>query len=425
VGPRPIPLRGNSPDFDLEVRRFLSIRDIDESLWNSLCPNQGFFCRYRFIRTVEDARIGDSQFWYLIFSECETPVAGAVLSTFEMSLDLLAGVSVQKIVQAIRKWLPAFLRIRILFCGLPISIGKHALLISEDRWRREVIHLLSQEMTAIARSRDIHLLCMKEFAAGEASVFNHLRESHFIQANSLPYYRLRIQWNSFHDYLASMRHPYRRRAVRSLKKLGLAEPVIEHADNLNYLPDKPCLFVCESAAFPPSEFHNLYLRVMARASAKLETLNVAFFTSLFDSLSQNLEVLFFSERRQVQSAVIISMDCNVMTFLLVGLSYSDAEKAYDAYHNLLYAMVALAIRRRCLYLDLGQTAPWSKQCIGGESFPLHFFLRSENRLTHRTLSILNSLLFPPTKEPRLRVFRRRVGLSERMNRTCKPKGHYE
>jgi predicted N-acyltransferase len=412
VVPVPIPLRCKRPAFDLVVRRFCSIREIDESLWSSLSRKHGLFCSYRFIRAVEEARIGDSRFWYLIFSAGETPVAAAVLSTFDMSLDLLAGASVQRTVQAIRNRLPAFLRIRILFCGLPISIGKHTLVIADDRWWHEVIRLLSQELAAIARSRDIHLLCVKEFAPGEASAFDDLGVSRFIRANSLPYYRLRIQWPTFRDYLASMRHPYRRRAGKSLKQLGVAEPVIETVDGVNHLPDQPGLFICNSSAFPPATFHSLYLNVMARASARLETLNRAFFTSLFDSLSRNAEVLFFAEGRQVKSAAVIATDGDVLTFLLVGLSYSDAEKAYDAYHNLLYAMVALAIRRRCAYLDLGQTASWSKQCIGGESVPLRFFLRSENRLMHRTLSVLNPLLFPLTPEPRPRVFRSRAGSSQ-------------
>jgi predicted N-acyltransferase len=404
VRPSPTPPRCNRPDSGLAVRRFLSIRDIDERIWNSLCADQGLFCSHRFIRAVEDARPGDSQFRHLIFADGETPVGAAVLSAFDMSLDLLAGGSIQTAVQTIRKWLPAFLRIRILFCGLPISIGKHALVIAEDRWRRDVIRLLSREMTDMAHSQGIRLLCVKEFAADEASVCNLLGESRFIQANSLPYYRLRIRWDSFPAYLASMRHPYRRRAVASLKKLGVAEPAIEHADGVSRLPDQPGLYLCASSAFPAAQFHDLYLRVMARAGAKLETLNAAFFDSVFESLAGNLEVLFFCERRQVRSAALVAMDRGVMTFLLVGLSYSDAEKEYDAYHNLLYAMVDLAIRRGCAYLDLGQTASWSKRCAGGEGSPLNFFLRSESHLTHRALKALNGLLFPVTEEPRLRVF---------------------
>ncbi|MGH7455314.1 MAG: hypothetical protein ACRENG_28435, partial [bacterium] len=206
--------------------RLRSIHEVDETVWDSVNAGQDLFHIHRFIRSVEDARVESSRFWYLLFYQCDQLVGTAALSAFVVSLDLFVGGILQKLISRVRRFFPRFLKINILFCGLPISIGKHALAISDLSRQDELIDLLVQEMTKIRRTENIRFMCVKEFLEGEMPMVERLTGYKFFRARSIPYVSMKIRWPDFQWYLAAMRHSYRRQICRSLKKLSQTEPII-------------------------------------------------------------------------------------------------------------------------------------------------------------------------------------------------------
>ena len=76
------------PTRALDVRRFSSIHQVPESVWDGLLDDDHPYRTHRLIRAVEDARVENSRFWYLLFYDGERAVGSAVLSAFTVSLGI-------------------------------------------------------------------------------------------------------------------------------------------------------------------------------------------------------------------------------------------------------------------------------------------------------------------------------------------------
>jgi len=391
----------NSP---VRVVRLRSIHEIDEELWDSVNDREDLFHTHRFIRSVEDAGLENSRFWYLLFYLGDRLVGTAALSSFTVSLDLLVEGSFRKLIAFLRQWVPHFLRVKILFCGLPVSIGKNALTISEPSCSEGILELLVREIEKIGRQEGIWLLCIKEFLKSETKLVDQVTQHGFFRSCSLPSMRMKIRWKSFESYLASMRHDYRRPILQSLKKLSLSKPLIQGSTVLAEESEKPVLVLADSSICPPKEFYGLYLNVMERAEVKLETLNESFFENVCTNLNGEIELLAVAKERKLLATSLLALHRGTMTFLLAGLDYSDRDK-YDVYFNLIYGIVSLAIERGCTSLDLGQTPYWVKQRIGGEASPVYFYMRAERWYLHRCLKLFHPFLFPEKRLQTLNVFR--------------------
>lgn len=366
----------------LEVRRFSSIHEIPASLWDGLIAEEHPYHAHRLIRAVEDARVEQSRFWFLLFYDGDRPVASAVLSAFTVSLDLFLGSALQKLAAIVRRRFPRFLRIDVLFCGLPASFGQSNVLIADG-----VLEPLVCEMENIARETGLRFLCVKEFKTHELPRLGELERLGFFRGYSIPYMSMDIRWRSFDEYLATLRHGYRRHIRRSMAKLGSARIVRGGADVVS-----------------PRRFFELYSNVMARSETKLEMLNEAFFERLWIELGADLQIIAAVDGGEVLGAALLVKSGTTLNFMLVGLP-AARQTPNDIYFNLLYAIVDQAIRQRCDRLNLGQTAYWGKQQIGGEAEEEFLFFKAESPWLHALLHALRRILFPHLRLQSARVFK--------------------
>jgi hypothetical protein len=392
----------------IRVVRLRSILETAETEWDSIVPDSAFFHSHRFIRSIEEAHVQEADFWLLLFYDGQRLVGSAALSAFRVPLDLFTGKAGQALIGFLRRIIPAFLKVPILFCGLPLSIGKHNLLIADPALSGDILHALHREMDDISRARNISFLCVKEFDEDLRPVMDGLVDEGFLRLPSIPYVSLPIRWPSFAAYLGELRHGYRRQIRQNLKKLGWAEPQIDLGRSQRVDPSSPRIVLQPVEAVSADGFHDLYQEVMSRATVKFEILNREFFRRFFALTAGESEILTLTSGDDVLAQALVIHHGPTMTFLLVGLRY-ERLAAYDVYFNVLIAIVKLAIERGCQKLDLGQTSYYAKQRLGGEGRSIYFYLRSRKRTVQLLLRAFQRALFPETRLRRHRVFKGRGG----------------
>ena len=384
----------------LTVKKYKSIHEIDAQHWDSILNPGDIFHTHNFISIVEDSKVENADFFYLLFYKSEKLAATAVLSAFNISLDLF--ISNGRLIKKIKKHFPNLFTIKILVCGLPASFGQQNLKIADYSYVNEVCSLLTREMRLIAKELRIKFMAIKEFLEKDINIFRSFDHQGFFSANSIPYMNMDLPWNNFNEYLSSIRHHYRRKIRLSLRKVGHSKPVIISQDDYNADSDKPAFVLTHPDEKFADEFYRMYLKVMERTPTKLETLNKAFFEILFHQ-KENCKLLNLLVKGKVISSGVLIFYKDTLTFMLVARE--NEKDKYDSYFNLIYGIIALAIETGCKKIKLGQTAYWVKQCVGGEPEKEYIWFASTSKFWHWMLRKANKLVFPETKLKHVQVFK--------------------
>ncbi len=329
-------------------------------------------------------------------------VGSAVLSAFVVALDLL-NPGLRAIAVKVRRIAPNFLKVRILFCGLPVSIGKHSIRSVDPSFDKAIVNSIIEKMHCIAAQERISLLCAKEFTETECNRWDGFSDHGFLQASSLPQVRLRIRWHDFAGYLADLRSGFRRQVRQDLKAIGACDRDFAMTSSEPALLNGLRIVLRRPTAEFAHVFHELYAQVMARAEAKLEVLNQSFFEKLFESSHDKLDLIVFEIDSLPAGAVLLAEQQRTLYFLLAGIDDTLTRK-HRGYFNLLYSIYALAMERGCEWIDMGQTSYWPKLRTGGVAHPMYFYLKSRHRSLNIVLRLVNHRLFPAAKLPQIRVF---------------------
>lgn len=388
---------------EIKTRVYRSIVEVDPRLWDSLCEPHGLACTHRFLKALEESGVENAQYWYLLMYRDEVPIGAAVLSSFIVSLDLL-NPGLQGIARFVRRLIPRFLKVKVLFCGLPISIGKHTVCSNNDHTYAAVIERVADEMDKIARQCGTGLLCAKEFAASDMQHIERFRTCGYFRASSIPRVSLMVEWPDYRSYLSSLRAGYRRQTLANLRKLNLESACIGHVRDASAGSNLPRFTLLPPTPELAILFSALYQSVMQRAEQKLEVLNEDYFKRMFVELSGDLELIALKHGDRIIAAALVAEVRGTLHFLFAGLDYSCRDE-FDAYFNLLHAIVALAIERKCSRIDMGQTSYRPKLRIGCEPEEMYLYLKAGKPIAHAVLRALRPVLFPRTRLPRLRVFR--------------------
>lgn len=180
----------------------------------------------------------------------------------------------------------------------------------------------------------------------------------FSKGNYLPICVLENQWETFDEYLGSMRSSYRRRINQALKK----------SEKIEYV------FLENNEDFT-DEMYELYEQVFNHSQYSLEKLTTDFFKNDIS------KILLLKINNKVEAFIQIIEDRNkdMLIFEFCGYNYEIAHN-YDIYHNMLIKMVQYAIDNRFKYIQFGQTAYDAKLKFGAKMYPNYFLLSHSNKL---------------------------------------------
>lgn len=180
-----------------------------------------------------------------------------------------------------------------------------------------------------------------------------------IPGKTLPSLIIEKKFDSFENYMKSIKKNQRRR----IKK------IIEKGKELN---------IKRTSCIEFNKIHySLYENVFDRSKAKLEKLNLEFFKNLPAKFPLNS----FYYKNKLVAWHITFQDNKTFYFFLGGIDY-DHNKELSCYFNLTVDILKLYILSNCSKLDLGQTAEIPKMYIGGKIKHKYMLAHHSNPITH-------------------------------------------
>jgi predicted N-acyltransferase len=386
---------------ELEFNIYMNIREVDQKLWDSINITSDVFHSYQFLCDLEDAKVENCTNWYLLIYSQKNLVSTVVLSSF--SIDLSVFIESNALVALVRKLWRNFMKINILMCGIPASFGQRNIVFKNDAPVKDILALVSQIMNDISKKYKIKFLAYKEFKQEEIDLFDSLKSHGYFRALSLPNMKMNIRWETFNSYLMELRHGYKRQILRSIKKLSKGNGSLLEKKILESLGDKPELIILNNDQCTSEIFLPLYLKVMERASSKLETFNLDFFRHFFKSHNDSLVFIAIADRTTIHGLAVLVSHGDNLTFSLIGKSAEKDE--YDTYFNIITGIVKYAIDQKYTTLNMGQTSYYPKTRMGALDENEFIYFKSKNRFVHLLLRILNPIVFPKTKLQKLEVFK--------------------
>ncbi|MGH9346499.1 MAG: GNAT family N-acetyltransferase [Vicinamibacterales bacterium] len=362
------------------------IGDVDARQWDSILGPEDVLMSHAFVTACQVARIEDADFWHLLVSRGEDVVCAATLHRMPVSLDLLSSGLTRKAIDALKAGWPGFLRLPVLFCGLPVSCGRPCLKIPRAADVEESSAAVAAAMESVAAATSTPLLCLKEFDRDAIRRMDVFLSYGYFRAPSLPSCSIELRWSSFPAYLASLRSGYRRQIRSSLRTRRDGRLRVERLDHFSSRIDT--VFA-------------LYQQTVSRAPHRLETLNCEFFRQL-DTLGTAKGIVIELDGRTVGAAVMVA-GSDVAIFLFAGLA-EDRLPQWQVYQNLVAEVVAAAIDSGARRLELGQTSYDMKSRMGAREDPRFIYLRYRRALGHSILRGVAPALFPAYPYPARRVF---------------------
>jgi predicted N-acyltransferase len=382
-----------------------SIDDVDPDEWDACIDvEREIFARREFVRAVERS-MSDSEYLHVVFrDEQSRPVTTATLCIYHIDGSLLAEGSALKIARFLERVNRSLIHVPIAICGLPVSAGQSNLRIRTDLDVdvAAVLQQLDIQMTSWARQHRARAIVFKEFNDAECSRIKAIESLGYRKADSLPMNCTQPGFETFEDYLASVKSRRRspiRRAIKKFEKTGLR--IVQRRGGEGV------------AELFTDDVHKLYLAVLDRAEVKFERLPAEFFREIARELPNNSWFTFVVDDRErsddpptsdtstdtIEASDIIAFATSVHSpasfhQMFVGVRYDRKEES-DLYFNLFFHAIDVAFRQQTEEIRVGQSAnEFKRQKFSCWQEPLSFFVKPLHPVAKLVFRLAFKSFFP-------------------------------
>lgn len=362
------------------VEKIKKIKDIDVNEWNRLTHCNVPHMNYQYLKSIEESLFDIYEFSYLLIYKENVLVATTMIfidENFYLDTPLLG--SVKRVFSNIRRIKKNFLRRKALFCGCPIS-EFNCINLDESIvfFKDEIVQIIIDELNKIAKDEKIKIICFKDLKCKYINNYEKLISNGYTRLFSLPGTELKIEFNTFEEYLKTLKKKYRSNIKNKINKNSkhkeLSVEVIE--DFEPYIP----------------KMYEIYLNTYKKSEIKFEKLSIDFFYNIKKNIGDNVVVILCKYDGEICGSTVLVNTPTICVNLRIGLDYSKAYK-YNIYFLMLYQNIQYAIDTKKERILLSQTSYRPKLELGADIVPLSAYIKFNNSITHRIYSLLLKIFF--------------------------------
>jgi len=305
--------------------------------------------------------------------------------------DLVMGMPsfVRRWVDAVRKFIPSFLKLPMIMVGCSAGEGD----IACDMVTREIgwtVNGLREALPKVAKALGAFMIVFKDYPKSYRSNLDWLIPGGFTRVPSMPATGLELNVRDFEEYLTvKLSHAMRKNLRRKFRKSEIGPP-IEFEVVTDITPHA-------------EEVLPLYRAVYERASQKFEELNQPYLSDLGKKMPDRSRFLIWRmENRIVAFASCIVHD-GVLRDNYIGLDYSIALERH-LYFVTWRDTVTWAIENGCRYYHSAPLNYDPKLHFRMELEPLDLYVRATRSFVNFFLGRLLPVLEPTRYDPVLKKF---------------------
>jgi hypothetical protein len=314
----------------------------------------------------------------------------AVQPYFVIDQDLTAGtgVQVQRIIGAIRRVWPRFMRARTLMVG---CAGGEGHLDGSEMVQAATAELLANSLRRIARELKCVMVVLKEFPAKYRGPLAVMQRAGFTRIPSMPMTTLGIDFKNFDDYVNKSLSPRTRGKVR--RKLRAAERVtppitMSLVDDVSPIVD---------------EIYALYLAVYDRSPMQFEKLTKEFFCEITRRMPDKVRYFVWRQGEKMIAFGLCTVNGETICHEYVGFDY-DVAFDVNLYYVVFRDIIGWAIKNGYKRFYSGSLNYDPKWHLRQSLYPIDLYVRHTSGPMNAVFSRLLPLLEPTRSDPILPNF---------------------
>jgi len=359
----------------MQVRIVASAVDIAPTAWLELAPRNDPLWTRGCLMALENAALGPRQWDYIVITinNC----TAAILPTFTyapLDLAMVVNARVKKGLGQLRRILPRFGFVQVLFCGHLLGEGRALI---ADWAPPSVPRALSDAVLTLSKDRRATWVIVKDLPSAELERWwPVLRGRGFFQVPGVADAVLPISWPTWPEYELTLRGNARRNLGKRRRRLTRHDGVrIETVSD--YQAMAPLMIP-------------LYEQVVARAPAVLDVWSEHSFREFARRLHQatdiDSELVACWRGDELVGFVVLLVAGRGCVALRLGLDYRVAAEL-ELYHNLHYQAIKIATDRKCASISFGQAAHATKRQYGCRELPLTHVVTHRNPILRLILRV--------------------------------------
>lgn len=373
----------------MEVKIYNSITEIKKEKWNAIVGRNRLICRHEYLEAIEKSQINDCRFWYPVVYDQDQIIAHTCVYFISTELDTFARGITKKIINLIRRVWKNFLIMRSLECGTPVALG-NTFSYKDGVDRTIILKRLVQEIESLAKKIKINIVLFRDFYDEELWPNNHLQQSGYEIIHNLPNTKLKLKWNSFNEYLFSLRSHYRCEIKKQINKCQQKDITFELIRD-----------------FSPygNELERLWMQSYNCAKEyRREKLTSFFFENINKYLGNQSAIILIKKGELAIGFSLLLLDEHTLVYLFCGLDYTYNQK-YGVYFNLFYKVIELGIKEKMKDIDMGITTFSPKKRLGGNVFSLHMYIKHFNPLLNKIVPKIFEITTPQHNMKEKNIFK--------------------
>ncbi|HUG20831.1 MAG TPA: GNAT family N-acetyltransferase [Planctomycetaceae bacterium] len=342
------------------------------------------FVERGFVRAVERSMRDPGWFRYaILYDESDAPVAVACFALFDVDGALLAPKFVQSFTRGMRKVFRRFMRLRMLLCGLPVSVsGSNLAVVPGADWDRISATLL-ELAEKLARESKAVLISFKEFTPDLAERLQGLERAGYYRGNSIVTYLLEEDCSSFEEYYNS----------RSKRTRANMRKYFRNLEDANISWESRSGGGAGFSDLYTDEVHQLYEQVFERAEIKFEHVPPEFFRELALQCPEASRFTIFSQEGNVVGFCAALTSKHTYDMLYCGFDYGISEQS-SLYFNILYRGVEDGYNQGLREMYIGASSDEFKRRLGCRGVALSVFVKGVGIITGGIFKLVAPLMFP-------------------------------
>ncbi len=357
------------------------IKDIPKKDWDRLFGS-GIIEGYGYHKVIQDAKLKEFCIYYLLAKKNGLIRAIVPFFTEEFSFTTIIQGPLQKLIFSIRKLFKNFLKMNILFVGLPTAEELYIGISPELNLKS-----LLQELSRFSKLKKISLILFYNLTAKHKLLSESLQKDKFSKMENFPNTIIEINAASLDGYIEGLGSNTRKDLKKKLRKTGYPESfTIETRNDISGIEDS---------------VYGLYRNNFTDSDVHFEELSPYFFQNICREMPGVARYFIFRKAGKIVAFNLCLVNNDTCIDKFIGFD-KELSHQYHLYQVTFCHNIDWCIKNKIKYYQMGITDYHPKIRLGARLVNLDNYIKLSNPFFNLFLKPVARILEPKNFDPTLK-----------------------